>query len=64
MKDGDRLPIAEYASVCWRLAYHLALAEGKEDAIDIAVQITADIFWVSAEKVWRDVRHAYGSVRR
>lgn len=62
MDHPAREPLATYEKAVWRLAQY-DLGEGyTPDQLDLAVQIVADVFWLSDAKVRHDLKKAVRSI--
>lgn len=63
MQD-DRLPIRDYGRALWRLTQWSVSERYTQAQLDLAVQVVADVFWLSDEKVMHDLRKKVASVSR
>lgn len=52
----DRPPIRSYSQALWRLTQAEVSGLYTSSQLDLAVQIVADVFWVSDKKVTHDLR--------
>ena len=59
---SDRQPLATYEQAVWRLAQFEVASGHTADQITLAVQIVADTFWFSDDKVRYDMRKACRSI--
>jgi len=62
MTQPNRDPIGSYERAVWRLV-SFQIADGAADQeLDYAVQIVADVFWLSDAKVRHDMRRAAAEI--
>lgn len=57
IQTAMRNPLATYEQAVWRLV-QMEAAGSTADKLELAVQIVADVFWLSDEKVVHDMKKA------
>lgn len=60
--DASRLPLATYEQGIWRLAKWHTTEGYTSEQLDLAVQVVADVFWLSDAKVRHDMQKAVRSL--
>jgi hypothetical protein len=60
---STRAPLATYEQAIWRLAQFEVSARYTSVQLELAVQIVADMFWLSDAKILHDVKKAARSVQ-
>ncbi|ARC90672.1 hypothetical protein [Rhodovulum sp. MB263] len=56
--QADRAPLQTYEQAIWRLVQSVVSEKFDAAQIDLAVDIVADVFWVTDKKVLEDVAKA------
>lgn len=62
MQQRDREPLSTYEQAVWRLAQYEVGQANTLGQMDLAIQIVADLFWLSEAKVRSDAQKAARSV--
>ena len=62
LQQQDRLPVSTYDEAVWCLVQFRCDQSLSDDAYDVAVQLVADIFWISDKRVRADALKAARTV--
>ena len=60
--QADRKPVADYERAIWRLVEKQVSENHSEAELAIAVELVADIYWVSDAKVRHDIQRGARSL--